>query len=278
MSHRSTVLIVDDEPENLDLLERALSEEFEVCRATSGEHALAILGELPEVAVILTDQRMPGLRGTELLRQARASWPASVRIIVTGYATPDDLVEAINSSNVHRVLTKPWDVEILVSAVRRAARLYDAGGGELLDEVTALPNRILLLRELEREIARCVRTARPFALLAVRVPELRSYAAVAGVACAEELLAGLGSSLLRQVRAMDVAGRYGADVFLAVLSEAPDGQPAVARVQQALEALPLYAEARSKVPRLELEVKQVAYPRDGGTVDDLLRALRMEQR
>ncbi|HXH82605.1 MAG TPA: response regulator, partial [Candidatus Tectomicrobia bacterium] len=92
----ATVLIVDDEPRVLDALEAVLAAEFRVLRAGDGEAALAALRQ-DDVAVIVTDYRMPGMTGVELLRRSQADAPDAVRIILTAYTDVDSLMDAINT-------------------------------------------------------------------------------------------------------------------------------------------------------------------------------------
>ncbi len=118
------VLVVDDEPANLQKLKRTLHGEFTVYEAGGGEEALQILRRQP-VAVIITDQRMPGLSGVELLRKAIEVCPDSVRIILTGYTEVEDLMDAINQGHVHRYITKPWEPFALKEAVKRELESWE---------------------------------------------------------------------------------------------------------------------------------------------------------
>lgn len=118
------MLVVDDEPDNLDLLQRTFRREFEVLRAESGKAALAMLAQEGEVAVIISDQRMPEMKGTEFLSRTVPQFPDTVRIILTGFTDVEDLVEAINAGQVHRYITKPWDADELKQVVERATETY----------------------------------------------------------------------------------------------------------------------------------------------------------
>lgn len=118
MSETHKILIVDDEPANLQKLRRTFIQNYQVVEATSGAQALQLLEDGP-VAAIITDQRMPGLSGVELLRRSLAVSPETVRIILTGYTEVEDLMEAINQGHVHRYITKPWDPLSLREAVRQ---------------------------------------------------------------------------------------------------------------------------------------------------------------
>ncbi len=124
-SKKPRMLVVDDEPDNLDLLYRTFRREFNVLRAESGVEALKVLASEGEVAVIISDQRMPEMKGTEFLSKTVPDFPDTVRIILTGFTDVEDLVEAINAGQVYRYITKPWDPEELRHVVERASETYD---------------------------------------------------------------------------------------------------------------------------------------------------------
>lgn len=122
---KAKMLVVDDEPDNLDLLYRTFRRDFQVLKAESGIHALELLATEGEVAVIISDQRMPEMKGTEFLSRTVPEFPDTMRIILTGFTDVEDLVEAINSGQVYRYITKPWDPNELKAVVQRAAETYE---------------------------------------------------------------------------------------------------------------------------------------------------------
>ena len=117
------ILIVDDEPDVLFSLKGLLRHDFQLHTAESGEEALKILQQ-HSIHVIMTDQRMPGMTGTELMQHARAEFPEAVRIVFTGYADIKAVVEAINSGGLYKYITKPWDPDELIATLHRAAKRY----------------------------------------------------------------------------------------------------------------------------------------------------------
>lgn len=119
------MLVVDDEPDNLDLLYRTFRRDFDVLRAESGIDALSLLSTEGEVAVIISDQRMPEMKGTEFLSKTVPEFPDTVRIILTGFTDVEDLVEAINAGQVYKYITKPWDPNELKTVVQHAAETYE---------------------------------------------------------------------------------------------------------------------------------------------------------
>lgn len=118
------ILVVDDEQDNLDLLYRTFRRDFYVLKADSGINALEVLAASGEVAVIISDQRMPEMKGTEFLSKTVPQFPDTVRIILTGFTDIEDLVEAINAGQVYKYITKPWNPGELKALVQRAAETY----------------------------------------------------------------------------------------------------------------------------------------------------------
>ncbi len=124
-SAKPKMLVVDDEPDNLDLLYRTFRRDFQVLRAESGMSALEILSVEGEVAVIISDQRMPEMKGTEFLSKTVPQFPNTMRIILTGFTDVEDLVDAINAGQVYKFITKPWDPDELKRVVQRAVETYE---------------------------------------------------------------------------------------------------------------------------------------------------------
>jgi Nif-specific regulatory protein len=116
------VLVVDDEQDNLDAFRFNFKRAFTILCAQSGQEALELLRD-NDVAVIVTDQRMPRMTGLELLREAQAVRPDSVGTILTAFTDVDVLIEAINQGQIYRYITKPWDAKevrgILIQAIER---------------------------------------------------------------------------------------------------------------------------------------------------------------
>ena len=118
--NKPKILVVDDEPDNLDLLYRTFRRNYKVLRAESGPAALEILSKEGDIAVIISDQRMPMMSGTEFLSLTASQYPDIIRIILTGYTDVEDLVEAINTGKVFKYVTKPWDADELEALVVQA--------------------------------------------------------------------------------------------------------------------------------------------------------------
>jgi diguanylate cyclase (GGDEF)-like protein/PAS domain S-box-containing protein len=119
-----TLLLVDEEAAILASLKRLLRREnYQILTAGSGQEALALLALHP-VGVIITDQRMTGMSGTELLAQVRAMHPKVVRLVLSGHTGLDLLTDAINRGEIYKYLAKPWNDAELLEAIRDAFRHY----------------------------------------------------------------------------------------------------------------------------------------------------------
>jgi serine phosphatase RsbU (regulator of sigma subunit)/FixJ family two-component response regulator len=118
------LMVVDDEPDNLDLLYRTFRRDFQVYKANHARSALEILDKEGEMAVIISDQRMPEMNGTEFLSRTVERFPDTIRILLTGFTDVEDLVDAINSGQVFKYITKPWKPDNLKIIVDQATDTY----------------------------------------------------------------------------------------------------------------------------------------------------------
>ncbi|MBW4560421.1 MAG: SpoIIE family protein phosphatase [Mojavia pulchra JT2-VF2] len=118
------LMVVDDELDNLDLLYRTFRRDFQVYQANNARSALEILDKEGEMAVIISDQRMPEMNGTEFLSLTVERFPDTIRILLTGFTDVEDLVDAINSGQVFKYITKPWNPQRLKALVEQATDTY----------------------------------------------------------------------------------------------------------------------------------------------------------
>jgi serine phosphatase RsbU (regulator of sigma subunit)/FixJ family two-component response regulator len=118
------LMVVDDELDNLELLYRTFRRDFHVFKASNALSAIDILDKEGEMAVIISDQRMPEMNGTEFLSLTVERFPDTIRILLTGFTDVEDLVDAINSGQVFKYITKPWKPDRLKAVVEQAADTY----------------------------------------------------------------------------------------------------------------------------------------------------------
>ena len=121
---KDRILFVDDDEKILKSFNRTLSEDFAVVTAASPEEALYILEEQGPFPVIVSDMKMPGMSGLELLARSRKISPDSVQILLTGFADVETAMNAVNHGGLFRFLTKPCDLDTLSRALRDGVRQY----------------------------------------------------------------------------------------------------------------------------------------------------------
>ncbi len=165
------VLFVDDEPQILNALKRGLLDEpYESLFATSGEMALKLLAE-NEIAVLVTDMRMPGMNGLELLKRVREPYPDLVKIVLSGYTQLPQVLATVNQGDIFKFITKPWDLDgdfrqvileavdyhVYRAAVRKAQQTLERKNASFQNILKTYDDKLLSLREelvLARELTR----------------------------------------------------------------------------------------------------------------------------
>lgn len=121
---RPRILIVDDEEAILETMTFTFMDLYDVLTTADPTKALAILKENQPVSVVITDQRMPGMTGVELLKEVYEKFPETVRIILTGFADSDATIKAINDGHIYGYINKPWEPDELKAIVRQATELH----------------------------------------------------------------------------------------------------------------------------------------------------------
>jgi CheY-like chemotaxis protein len=119
------VLFVDDEPNILDSIRRQLRKTHDILTATGGVEALALLKDTGPVALVVSDMRMPGMNGAELLTRIHQEYPDTVRMILSGQADLESTISAINNGHIFRFLTKPCHEDALRAAVSAGLEQYE---------------------------------------------------------------------------------------------------------------------------------------------------------
>lgn len=143
------VLIVDDDQNILSSLRRLFRrEDYEVVTASGAEEALRLMEETP-VHVVISDYRMPGMTGTDLLREVQRLWPDTVRVVLSGYSEVNAIIDAINEGAIYKFVSKPWNDEEILLSVRRAVEQY-----ELTLENKRMAQQIAQQNEQLRELNR----------------------------------------------------------------------------------------------------------------------------
>jgi len=121
----SKILLVDDETNVLSALKRALFDEpLDISSAGGGEEALSLMEKTP-FKLVVSDERMFGMQGSEFLAQVREKYPDTIRIMLTGHATLEAAMKAVNEGEIYRFFAKPWNDHDLIFAIRSGIEKYD---------------------------------------------------------------------------------------------------------------------------------------------------------
>jgi diguanylate cyclase (GGDEF)-like protein len=245
----AAILYVDDEPMNLEAFERALHGAPFVDRiltTTSPNEALRLLDE-HDVAVIVTDQRMPEMSGTELLTRVLARHPEPVRIILTAFTEVQEIIDAVNRGHIYYFVTKPWrpdelrlilqravehhqamrdlaekNVELrsaytsLEEAHREQVRLYEM---VITDEKTGVRNYHYFRIRLGEEFERARRYGGELALLMLDIDDFKRVNEKHGYLVGDTALKDVAQILVERQRVTDIIARYGGEEFVIILPE-----------------------------------------------------------
>lgn len=174
-----TILLVDDEVNILAAMRRVLRREgYRILTAGSGQEGLELLATNP-VDVIVSDQRMPNMSGVEFLRQAKATYPETIRIVLSGYTELQSITDAINEGAIYKFLTKPWEDELIRANIAEAFRHKELGddnrrlalelarANEELQALLIEKQRLLVLDEASLDIAREVLHCLPLPIVGI---------------------------------------------------------------------------------------------------------------
>lgn len=123
--HHHRIMFVDDEKNVLSALSRALQDEpYEIITANGANEALRML-ETTRCTVVVSDEQMPGMDGVALLGLVRKYYPTTIRMMLTGHASIELTMQAVNNGEIYRFFTKPWDDTALILAIRSAVEKFD---------------------------------------------------------------------------------------------------------------------------------------------------------
>jgi response regulator RpfG family c-di-GMP phosphodiesterase len=119
-----TILYVDDEENNLFSFKATFRIKYHVLTAISGEEALKIVESEPVIHIIISDQRMPNMTGVDFFEKVQEKHPDPMRILLTGFADMNAVIDAVNIGRIFHYLTKPWNEEELDMTIQRAFKAY----------------------------------------------------------------------------------------------------------------------------------------------------------
>ncbi|MEB3340890.1 response regulator [Okeania sp.] len=131
MSEKLKLMVVDDEPNNLDLLYRTFRRQFKVFRAENARLAMEILETEGEMAVIISDQSMPDMTGIQFLKKTKNSFPDTIRILLSGYTEEeiDPEIDDIQEADIFKCVTKPCSPQELKDILQECLEIYKSKKG-----------------------------------------------------------------------------------------------------------------------------------------------------
>jgi diguanylate cyclase (GGDEF)-like protein len=218
--NKPKLLCVDDEAGITSALKRVLIRDFDVSEASSVAQAKLFLEENPDIAVILTDQRMPDGTGLQLLAYAQEHRPEAVRALLTAHVDLSAFLNAVNHAQVHRLILKPWDNEYLraqmIEALAAHGSLREKRELERLaitDTVTLVRNHRFFQDQLKIEVERANRHSRALSLIMVDIDHFKQFNDSFGHPAGDSVLRQVAARLSDGVRTLDTVARYGGEEF-----------------------------------------------------------------
>ena len=285
-----SILIVDDEGTVRSVLKQVLEEDgYTVLEADSGERALKIM-QKKEFALVISDIKMPGMDGLELLKYVKGNHPNTQVIIITSYASLETSLSALRHG-AYDYLFKPFeDLDLISAAARRAVEKVQLLKENTLlvaalkqknlqlekanhvlknlacrDGLTGLYNHRYFQDVLTSEIYRSKRHEEIFSLIFMDVDFFKQYNDTHGHLEGDYLLRKLGNILKNATRKSDVVARYGGEEFVLVLPETPKDKALAAgeKIRRFIEAYPFAGRETQPHGKVTVSLGVATFPEDG---------------
>ena len=293
------ILVVDDDESLLSLLTQLLTEEgYQVTPASSGEQALEVFIKDP-FPLVVSDIKMPGMSGIELLQKTKEIAPDTQVIIITSYATVETAISAIRSG-VYDYMIKPFeDLELIVAVVNRAIEKIrlTKENRELLeslmknkheleqlntilqslavkDGLTGLFNHRHFQEEMSREMSRCQRYGSTFSVVFIDIDHFKKYNDTNGHPSGDDLLRELAHLISARLRQTDLIARYGGEEFVLLLPSTtkPNALICAENIRQMIAEYPFPGKENQPLGCVSASMGVAGYPMDGAEVTALLKA------
>lgn len=272
------LLCVDDDPAILAAVHRLLKNDFKILQANSGEEALSLLESHSGIAIVLTDQRMSGISGLDLLTKVQELSPDTVRVVFSGHISLTEMADAINESRIHRFIYKPWDNEYLrVQMLESLATYLTLKERRLLeamsvtDALTQTKNRRYLQDRLQAEIERSQRHSRPLSLVMIDIDHFKNVNDEYGHPAGDRILLGVAQLLQTQLRSIDTIARYGGEEFALLLPDTnrDDAVLVAERIRQKVKVNFFELEGGPRI-QVTISLGVACHPTDAATTEDLI--------
>lgn len=268
---KNTLLIIDDEIYIVESLKRLLGKEgYDILTATSGLEGLKLI-QSHSVQVVLCDQRMPTMSGTEFVKQVHALYPDTPCIILSAYIDFEALKEAVNEGAIFKFISKPWQDNVVLTYVQNAFTLQaervkrHPPVNQLVhhDALTGLPNRYSFYESLERRIVEARKTKEQFAIVCFDINRFIRINALIGPQKADLLLQRLAKRLRNFVAVEHDLARMGNDEFVLLISEAGNTTKLISMINRLSALIKKPTSVEGKQYRLTASIGISIYPVHG---------------
>ena len=275
MEPKSNILIVDDNPDKLGLLEAAFSlAGYNVTTATDGDEALAAI-ESYQPDLVITDVMMPRMNGYELAQRIRANPLTKFIPVIMQTAASKRVEDLRRASEVGALgyITDPTDLDLMLARTRTLlefkAYLDVCEEAAFTDHLTGLANRRRFERQLEREVGRVLRFERPFTLLMIDIDNFKNLNDTFGHDAGDDAIRRISRVLREGTRGIDLAARIGGEEFAVLLVETGQsaGLEVAERLRVAIKALETPSGAR-----ITASIGVAECPTDAQTASGILKA------
>jgi len=271
MPEKLKILVVDDTEVMRNLLTGVLTNSgYKVKAVSTGEKALGEIKE-DDYDVVITDLKMPGMNGIEIIKEAKQINEDICIIAITAYPSVESAVEAMREG-AYDYITKPFDVEEIRLVVQRAAERYfllkEAGQKEfyreraLSDGLTGIYNHRHFHEVLPREIERAKRYSQPFCLLMIDIDDFKKYNDTKGHLAGDKLLINIARILIGATRNVDIVFRYGGEEFVVILPQV--------KKQGGVEAAKRILNLIKQKLSVTVSIGVTSFPDDGTSKNELI--------
>ncbi len=298
MAEEDRILVVDDEDTVRSVLYQVLSDEgYTVVSAASAEQALEVMEKEP-IALVISDIKMPGMSGLDLLEKIKARYTDTQVIIITSHASLDTAISAMRHG-AYDYLFKPFeDLDLISAAARRALekviltrenhQLMESLGQKnsqlekanrilkdlaCRDGLTRLFNHRYFQDLIHNEILRTKRNGEVFSLLFLDLDHFKQYNDTHGHLEGDRLLRKLGEILLKAVRGSDIVARYGGEEFVIMMPATPKKNAAVMgeKLRRYIENFPFPGRETQPLQKVTISVGIATFPEDGKERPELVQ-------
>ena len=307
MSHSlPKILVVDDEIENLNALERVVRGQFEMVGLQNPRQALDEAAK-QNFQVIVSDLKMPGMLGTELLAEIAKKRPLITRVILSGHTDTVEMLDAINRAEIYRYVTKPWDNKELLVVLKQALKhhsllmenqrliqelmelnetlehkvlertsdLKQANDKlselAMTDALTKILSRRAIFNRFNEEVDRATRYKRPLVVAMIDVDHFKNFNDTEGHVLGDEALKKIAQNFSANLRKSDAIGRYGGEEFMLVLPETKiqSGREIAERLRLSIERMSF--QGKKEEAFLTVSIGLAVFPDFGKSAEELIQ-------